>query len=50
LTQQHINEKVHWSVIAKRRSGAASYSPANLPQTVEPEQIADITPEERALT
>jgi uncharacterized protein (DUF2235 family) len=48
-TEQHINEKVHWSVIAKHRSGAASYSPANLPQTVEPEQIADITPEERAL-
>jgi uncharacterized protein (DUF2235 family) len=48
--EEHINEKVHWSVIAKRRGGAASYSPVNLPQSIEPEQIADLTPEERALT
>jgi uncharacterized protein (DUF2235 family) len=48
--EEHINEKVHWSVIAKRRGGAAGYSPVNLPQSIEPEQIADITPEERALT
>jgi len=48
--KEHINEKAHWSVIAKRRSAAAGYAPVNLPQTIEPEQIADITPQERALT
>jgi hypothetical protein len=47
--EEHINEQVHWSAIAKRSAGAG-YSPVNLPQTIEPEHIADITPEERALT
>ena len=46
----HINEKMHWSVIAKHRCAEASYSPANLPRSIEPGQIANITPEERALT
>jgi hypothetical protein len=48
--EEHINEKMHWSVIAKHRRTEESYSPANFPRSIEPAQIADITPEERALT
>ena len=46
----HINEKVHWSVIAKRGGNAgARYAPVNLPAIIPPGQIAAITDEERAL-
>jgi hypothetical protein len=48
--EEHINEKVHWSVIAKRGGSAgARYVPANLPATILPGQLAAITFEERAL-
>jgi hypothetical protein len=48
-TEEHINERVHWSVIAKRASAANQYSPPNLPTAIPPEQIAEITDEERTL-
>jgi hypothetical protein len=49
-TEEHINERVHWSVIAKRAAGgAATYTPPNLPASITAAQIADISPEERAL-
>jgi len=49
-TEEHINEGVHWSVIAKRTNAAAiRYSPPNLPINIRPEQIAEITEEERML-
>ena len=49
-TEEHINERVHWSVIAKRTNVAAiRYSPPNLPTNIRPEQIAEITEEERML-
>jgi hypothetical protein len=49
-TEEHINERVHWSVIAKRTNAAAiHYSPPNLLTNIRPEQIAEITEEERTL-
>jgi uncharacterized protein (DUF2235 family) len=49
-TEEHINERVHWSVIAKRASATTNrYSPPNLPRDIRPEQIAEITNEERTL-
>jgi hypothetical protein len=49
-TEEHINERVHWSVIAKRAGTAANrYSPQNLPTNIRPEKIAEITNEERVL-
>jgi hypothetical protein len=49
-TEEHINERVHWSVIAKRASTPAyRYSPPNLPKDIRPKKIAEITNEERAL-
>jgi len=49
-TEEHINERVHWSVMAKRTNVAAiRYSPPNLITNVRPEQVAEITDEERTL-
>ena len=49
-TEEHINERVHWSVIAKRTNVAAMrYSPPNLVVNIRPDQIAEITEEERTL-
>jgi uncharacterized protein (DUF2235 family) len=49
-TEEHINERVHWSVIAKRTNAAgARYSPPNLIVNIRPDQIAEITDEERTL-
>jgi uncharacterized protein (DUF2235 family) len=49
-TEEHINERVHWSVIAKRTNAAAiRYSPPNLLTNIRPERIAEITEEERTL-
>jgi hypothetical protein len=48
-TKEHIDERVHWSVIAKRASATNSYSPPNLPRDIGPDQIAKITDEERTL-
>lgn len=46
--EEHINERVHWSVIEKRHNQAA-YDPRNLPQNIPPDKIAAITAEERVL-
>jgi uncharacterized protein (DUF2235 family) len=49
-TEEHINERVHWSAIAKHTNVAAiRYSPPNLPTNIPPEQIAEVTEEERTL-
>ena len=49
-TEEHINERVHWSVVAKRTNAAAiHYSPPNLLTNIPPEKIAEITEEERTL-
>jgi uncharacterized protein (DUF2235 family) len=54
--EEHINERVHWSVLAKRGRPCTvfgvpntRYEPANLPANVPPERVADVTAEERAL-
>ncbi len=53
-SKEHINERVHWSAIRKRGRrctvfGAKDvpYEPANLPQSISTDKIADITPEEQ---
>ena len=39
----NINERVHWSVIAKRDAGGtATYAPPNLPANITAAQIANI--------
>jgi hypothetical protein len=43
----HINERVHWSAIAKRDS--STYSPPNLPTGIPAEKTAAVTPEELGL-
>jgi uncharacterized protein (DUF2235 family) len=48
-TEEHINERVHWSAIAKRASATNRYSPPNLPRVIRPERIAEITDEEQTL-
>jgi uncharacterized protein (DUF2235 family) len=49
-TEEHINERVHWSVIAKRTNAAgARYSPPNLIVNIRPDQIAEVTAEECSL-
>jgi uncharacterized protein (DUF2235 family) len=52
----HINERVHWSVMKKLGQPCTmfgvpntKYAPPNLPQGIQPNQIAEITPEEAAL-
>ena len=48
--EQNINERVHWSVLAKRESGATPrYNPSNLPTQIAPEKIAAMTDEEKDL-
>jgi hypothetical protein len=48
--EEHINERVHWSVVAKHAAGGApAYTPPNLPPNIPSMQIAGITPEELAL-
>jgi hypothetical protein len=53
--QENINERVHWSAIAKREQAAAPgaaaphYAPPNLPADIPAEKIAAITAEERVL-
>jgi uncharacterized protein (DUF2235 family) len=49
-TEEHINERVHWSVMARRTNAAGErYSPPNLVVNIRPDQIAEITAEERSL-
>ena len=54
--KEHINERVHWSVMQKRGRPCTvfgipgtPYTPENLPATIRPDQIAEVTPEEQAL-
>jgi hypothetical protein len=48
--EEHINERVHWSVIAKRRGKTMPpYNPRNLPADIPAMKIAEITDEERDL-
>ncbi len=54
--EEHVNEKVHWSVIERRNAASslmfgkpAKYAPNNLPATIPADKIAAITPEEQAL-
>jgi hypothetical protein len=48
--QEHINERVHWSVVTKRQARAtAGYNPLNLPADIPAANIAAITDEEREL-
>ena len=54
--REHINERVHWTVMKKLAHRCTVYGvpntpylPANLPSSIRPKQIADVTPEERAL-
>jgi hypothetical protein len=46
-TEEHINERVHWSVIAKHKG--ILYNPPNLPAPVPFDKIAAITAQERML-
>ena len=46
-TEEHINERVHWSVIAKHKG--MPYNPRNLPAHIPFEKIAAITEQERVL-
>lgn len=54
--EEHINERVHWTVMKKLAHKCTVYGipntpylPTNLPSAIRPWQIADVTPEERAL-
>jgi hypothetical protein len=48
--EEHINERVHWSVIAKRMGNPTPpYNPRNLPGDIPPNKIAEITDVERDL-
>jgi len=48
--EENINERVHWSALAKRGSGATPlYNPPNLPRQIPPKKIAAITDEEQDL-
>ncbi|MGC2223054.1 MAG: DUF2235 domain-containing protein, partial [Methylocella sp.] len=54
--EERINERVHWSVLAKRGRPCTyygkpntPYAPPNLPSNIPAQKVATITPEERAL-
>jgi len=54
--EEHVNERVHWSVMKKLGQKCTvfgvpdtPYAPVNLPAAIRPNQVADITPEERTL-
>jgi hypothetical protein len=46
--EEHINERIHWSVIEKRAT-TIGYAPRNLPALIPPVSIAKITNEEEVL-
>jgi hypothetical protein len=49
-SEEHINERIHCSVIAKHQEKAAPlYDPPNLPAHIPAEKIASLTDEERQL-
>src|SRR6516162_8105596 len=48
--EENINERIHWSVLAKRTSRTTPpYNPPNLPKEIPSEKVAAITGEERHL-
>jgi hypothetical protein len=48
--EEHINERVHWSVIAKHKEQKTPlYHPPNLPQHIPAERVAGLTDQERRL-
>jgi uncharacterized protein (DUF2235 family) len=54
--EERINERVHWSVLAKRGRPCTyygkpntPYAPPNLPSNIPGQKVATITPEERAM-
>jgi hypothetical protein len=53
--EEHVNERVHWSVIDRRGQQCLmfgkldKYAPSNLPATIPDDKIAAITPEEQVL-
>jgi hypothetical protein len=56
LAEERINERVHWSVLAKRGRPCTyygkpdtPYAPPNLPSNIPEQNVATITPEERAM-
>jgi hypothetical protein len=49
-TQERINERVHWSVIAKHQDETTPpYNPLNYPAVIPEDKVAAITNEEREL-
>ena len=49
-SEEHINERIHWSVIAKHQAQTAPlYVPPNLPAYIPAGKIAGLTDEERQL-
>jgi uncharacterized protein (DUF2235 family) len=54
--QEHINERIHWSVLKKLGQPCTMlgrpntpYSPSNVPAVIPPDKVASITPEEEAI-
>jgi uncharacterized protein (DUF2235 family) len=54
--EEHINERIHWSVIKKLGKPCTidgkpdtPYRPKNMPVTIPPDKVAPITPEEHAI-
>jgi hypothetical protein len=48
--EEHINERVHWSVIAKRQESKTPLcDPPNLPQHIPADKVVDLTDQERRL-
>jgi hypothetical protein len=54
--EERINERIHWSVLAKRGRRCTyygrpntPYTPPNLPPNIPEHKVATITPEERAM-
>jgi hypothetical protein len=54
--EEHVNERIHWSVLRKLgqpctmlgRSNTP-YRPSNVPAVIPPDKIAALTPEEQAI-
>jgi len=47
-TEEHINERIHWSVVAKHLERTAPlYDPPNLPPHIPADGIATLTDQER---
>jgi hypothetical protein len=49
-SEEHINERVHWSVIERRQEQKTPlYDPANLPEHIPAEKVSGLTDQERQL-